>query len=470
MATLEQLLETLTPGRDPPQESDLAAHGHFLDVCSRALSHLPGVDLRRELSAFFVPGRIEIFGKHTDYAGGRSLLAATDQGFRLIAIGRDDATIRLVALSADGHEEVEEFPFAADLAPVAGHWRNYPQTVARRLVRNFGPSARAPLRGADIALVSDLPPAAGLSSSSALVIGSYLALAGVNRLDETKLYRKAIKSPVDLAMYLATVENGRSFGALEGDRGVGTFGGSEDHTIIVCARAGYVSQYSFAPTRHEADVAWPADMVFVIGTCGVIAEKTGARMADYNQLAEQAQAMVQAFNEARGTRCRHLRECLKTLRSKDETLEHFMAHLVAMRRELAAWDFPGRAMQFRDEDDHLVPAAAEALRLEDWDALGELAERSHELAEFCLKNQTPETNALERLARETGAVAASAFGAGFGGSVWAVVPAERAARFLSHWREAYSKAFPEPARSAAFFVTHPSSAARRLLKLSGSAE
>ncbi len=30
--------------------------------------------------AWFVPGRIEFLGKHTDYAGGRSLLCAVAQG------------------------------------------------------------------------------------------------------------------------------------------------------------------------------------------------------------------------------------------------------------------------------------------------------------------------------------------------------------------------------------------------------
>ncbi len=51
-----------------------------------------------------------------------------------------------------------------------------------------------------------------------------------------------------------------------------------------------------------------------------------------------------------------------------------------------------------------------------------MAERSQEAAERWLGNQIPETIALARLARHVGATAASAFGAGFGGSVWALVP------------------------------------------------
>ena len=59
-----------------------------------------------------------------------------------------------------------------------GHWSNYPMTVARRLARNFPGLAR----GADIAFLSTLPRAAGLSTSSALVTATYLVLDAVNDL------------------------------------------------------------------------------------------------------------------------------------------------------------------------------------------------------------------------------------------------------------------------------------------------
>ena len=54
-------------------------------------------------------------------------------------------------------------------------------------------------------------------------------------------------------------------------------------------------------------------------------------------------------------------------------------------------------------------------------AFGDLVDRSQQLAERRLGNQVPETIELARSARELGARAASAFGAGFGGSVWALV-------------------------------------------------
>ena len=46
-----------------------------------------------ETILWYVPGRVEVLGKHTDYAGGRSLLAATERGFVFAAAPRTDRTL-----------------------------------------------------------------------------------------------------------------------------------------------------------------------------------------------------------------------------------------------------------------------------------------------------------------------------------------------------------------------------------------
>ncbi len=201
-----------------------------------------------------MPGRIEILGKHTDYGGGRSLVAASEQGFCAVATPRSDYTFQLLDLRNPGAPVT--FSITPDLAPRAGHWSNYPMTVARRLSRNFS----GPLHGADVCFQSDLPPAAGMSSSSALVVLSYLILCHANRLQERDEYRVNIPSLESLAGYLGTVENGQSFAGLKGDSGVGTFGGSEDHTAILCSAPDHARQFSYCPTRLERTVPIPSGL------------------------------------------------------------------------------------------------------------------------------------------------------------------------------------------------------------------
>ena len=99
------------------------------------------------------------------------------------------------------------------------------------------------------------------------------------------------------------------------------------------------------------------------------------------------------------------------------------------------------------------PAAGDALASGDLDVFGTLVDRSQQAAEELLGNQVPETIHLAASARSCGAVAASAFGAGFGGSVWALVETVRAQAFLDAWGESYRARFPRHGEAATFFAT-----------------
>ena len=143
----------------------------LLDRAAAALEGL-GAAPSPAWTTWFVPGRLEVLGKHTDYAGGRSLLCAVERGFCIIASPRDDSQLRIVDAATTS---VVSFEIDADLGPPGG-WANYPATVARRVARNF-----CATRGADIAFESDLPQAAGMSSSSALLPLSQPTLQMTNK-------------------------------------------------------------------------------------------------------------------------------------------------------------------------------------------------------------------------------------------------------------------------------------------------
>lgn len=75
--------------------------------------------------SWFVPGRLEVLGKHTDYAGGRSLLAAVNRG---VTASAEDAAVGITAVSDASPEAVSITPGADHTLP-AGHWGRYLQTV-----------------------------------------------------------------------------------------------------------------------------------------------------------------------------------------------------------------------------------------------------------------------------------------------------------------------------------------------------
>ena len=112
-----------------------------------------------------------------------------------------------------------------------------------------------------------------------------------------------------------------------------------------------------------------------------------------------------------------------------------------------------RFNQFVEESTELVPAAADELGAGDLDAFGRTVARSQELAERLLRNQVPETVALVRSARDHGAWAASAFGAGFGGSVWALVDASRRTRSSIGGKMRIAPRALPPATRSRFFLT-----------------
>ncbi len=417
---------------------------------AKAASMLGAAD-GTEATGLFVPGRIEVLGKHTDYAGGSSIVTAVDRGFCLVAVPSGDHTIEVMT----DIEKPTSFMMSPDLSPTVGDWSNYPMTVARRLVRNFGPD----LKGARIAFISDLPPASGMSSSSALMIAIAMALIAVNKLDQTELYKRNIPDRISLAGYLATVENGLSHGELTGDRGVGTFGGSEDHTAILNSRPGRLGQYAYSPTRHEAWFDIPDDMIFAIAYSGVQAQKTGPVREKYNNLSLMTRAICDAWIANGNPRLPHIGAILASAPDAQARLEQCLA---TFESSYPRADLEKRLAAFVEENCRIIPAAGAALKAGDFKRFGEVVDRSQDATEKLLGNQIPETIFLAREARKLGAIAASAFGAGFGGSVWALVKRSEGDSFVQRWMRAYSAEYPEEAMTAHGFLTGPGPAAFEL--------
>lgn len=403
---------------------------------------------------WFVPGRIEVLGKHVDYAGGRSLLAATNRGMHIVARPRRDSRVHL----ADARSgQVFATSLDPGIDPAPGSWTNYVITVLRRMARDFG-GARL---GMDAALASSLPSAAGISSSSALVVSIFLPLAAFNRLDLDPAWTTELDDPANLAGYLGAVENGLAYHDFPEDFGVGTAGGSQDHLAILGCRAGHLTTARFLPTRIESETPFPEDWAFVVASSGVHASKTGAVQRHYNQLSSDARSILQRWNECHGENHASLLDILSQDEAAGSELQSLLAGLPDPDR------LARRLAQFRSETLELVPAVVRAVANRDSGELGTLIERSWRLGAEALANQTAETIRLAESAVTVGALAASPFGAGFGGSVYAMVERGIADEFALEWMSRYRRDFPDSGSRGDVFVTDPADGAHEIVAPGG---
>ncbi len=119
----------------------------------------------------FAPGRVEILGNHTDYNGGFVMPVGLDLG--VAAAGGRRPGRRVEIHTATLGESIE-----FDLDRIERHpalrWADYPKGVLRELI-----ASDVPVEGFSLAIASDLPFGAGVSSSAALELAVAEACYGL---------------------------------------------------------------------------------------------------------------------------------------------------------------------------------------------------------------------------------------------------------------------------------------------------
>lgn len=304
------------------------------------------------------PGRVNLIGEHIDYHGLPVLPIALRQRVRVAFTVCGD---RRITARSSGYPE-REFEWSDELEPVAaGDWENYLRAAAR-VARTFLPPDA---RGIDAEVTSDLPAAAGLSSSSALIVAFTLGLLRANGYNPT------------FEELMAVLPDGEQF--------VGTRGGGMDHAASLGSRAGCASLIGFDPVsiRH---VPIPPDWTFLVVNSGIRAEKSGAAREEYN-------ARRDATMAARG----------KTVLTEFEAYAY--GHVTGEARRVAA--------------------AVAAMERDDAVEFGRLLVESHCSLRDRLRVSLPQLDEMVETAMDAGAAGARLTGAGFGGCV--VVLAQGAA-------------------------------------------
>jgi galactokinase len=311
------------------------------------------------------PGRVNLIGEHIDYHGLPVLPIAIGRRIRVAFRARTDGRIRAVSAREYG---LREFEWTPRLAPTtAGDWENYLRAAAEAVGRKWGAGA-----GVDAAVASDLPPAAGLASSSALMVAFTLGLLRANQ-------RRA--SFEELMEILP-----------EGEQFVGTRGGGMDHAAVLASREGCASLIEFEPLAVRP-IPVPEDWRFLVAHSLQTAEKSGAAREAYNA------------RRAAGT------AALKRL--------GLVSYRTAMEEPACAEKLPPGPE--RDSFLHVtsearrVRAAVKAMEQDDAGSFGRLLMESHASLRDRLRVSSPVLDRLVETAVESGALGARLTGAGLGG-------------------------------------------------------
>jgi galactokinase len=358
--------------------------------------------------AWRAPGRVNIIGEHTDYNDGFVLPMASGKGVTLCAARRADN--RLVVTSRQtGSAEVH----LDDLAPgsVAG-WSAYPAGVAWALLQDGHVTG-----GASIALDSDLPAGAGLSSSAALECAIALAL--------TELSGLTVPRP-ELVQIARRAEN--DF--------VGVPTGIMDQSAVLLCRAGHALLLD-CRTACAADL--PLNLA-AAGRCLMIIDTrirhalTDGRYAERRRECEAAARMlgVPTLRDVAGGR-----EQLVGI--DEDRIRRRARHVI--------------------EENRRVLQAAELLQDGQLALVGRLMTDSHDSLRDDFEVSWPQADAAVAAALTAGADGARMIGGGFGGSVLALLPVALTASVTTSVRQVFRETdWQEPA----FTWAEPSSSARRL--------
>ncbi len=321
-----------------------------------------------------VPGRVNLIGEHIDYHNLPVLPIAIQRRISIAFRPRLDTRIR--ALSSDKFGE-REFVLAPHFEPdLSGDWLNYLKAAVLAASRRW-----TLLRGIDAAITSDLPPAAGLSSSSALLAGFTLALLQANEI------RPAFDELMDILP--------------EGEQFVGTRGGGMDHAAVLAAKAGCALLVNFAPLEVSS-IPIPHDWAFLVAHSLTTAEKSGAVRSEYNARRTAGSRALEKLG-------------FKSYALAIET--HSLDELTALPDHRLLTDDEAQAFLHVVTESLRVTHAVSALRAGDAARFGELLYASHASLRERLRVSSPALDALVDAARESGALGARLTGGGFGGCV-----------------------------------------------------
>lgn len=313
------------------------------------------------------PGRVCLFGEHSDYLGLDVIAAAIDKSIEIVAEPREDNRIHINYLDLNESDE-----FSLDDEIQYRTRRDY----IRSAFKVMALKGISPIRGWNLQVSGSLPIAAGLSSSSAMTVGAIKAILGMSGQD---------LRPEEIAL--------RAYEAEVAE--FGESGGTMDHFV---SSVGGIIHLN---TRNNKVTRLPAKLdAFVIGDSG---EKKNT-VEDLRYIKTTVEGEYEKLRRLIGGFDRRTTplSTVMQLNQDPQSKERLMAEATFRNRDLTS-----RAVKLLSDP---LPAPQD---------LGSMLREHHEILRDGLDRSTPKIERMIAAAYDAGALGCKINGSGGGGSMMA---------------------------------------------------
>ncbi len=434
------------------------------------------------ISYFSAPGRVNLIGEHTDYNNCPVFPLAVDREILAACRFRDDQQV--VVRDANSSYGTMEFVLERTITPYpTGSWGNYIKAWVQGIITNWPTlgSRMDSLHGFEMVMDSSIPPSAGMSSSSALVVLVSLVFLAVNGIQIDSQEERLALAEVCAAS----------------ERYVGTQGGGMDQAAILLGVAGHALKIDFNPLQAQK-APLPSDFALVVAHSTVSAPKTQSVMDAYNRRSIECKLAAALIGQM--AKSRHGIKGIKYIGDLTpaktglsfQDIEALVAEAVhpepytladigtaldlspreveakwCKRRDGSMFPEPSdgfmvckRLMHVRSEWQR-VEQCYVALQKGDLREVGRLMDASHASCRDLHEVSCPELDTLTSLSRAAGAWGSRLTGAGFGGCTINLVPRS----ILSTYIETISMTYYRdkmglPSGDSYVFVVTPTDGAR----------
>ncbi|MBR2321796.1 MAG: NTP transferase domain-containing protein [Clostridia bacterium] len=223
------------------------------------------------------PGRINLMGRHIDHRGGGINVMATDKDIVFVSASRTDDEIRIANIDSAFPEKsfsiaktlgekkyAKWLDYLADervvleLKESNGCWSNYVKSAV--IKAQF--ETETAICGMDMVASGTIPMAAGLSSSSSIVVAVMEAVVALNGLSLSN------KEFINLCG--------------EGEWFVGSRGGAGDHAAMKCGEANRIVHLSFKPFEVGESASFSDKYAVIVANSMLKAKKSEGSKDKFN--------------------------------------------------------------------------------------------------------------------------------------------------------------------------------------------